>query len=152
MNMFINKFFRPEKGLIYTYFFLFFFSVYIGIINFYPFKTFDIIDITIEQPAYVGENLSYNIRYIKYRPVEGTVSRQLVDGHIIHYPTIKSNVEVTDGNEKILHNTVSIPDYIKPGTYVFITTNEYELDFPFISRIIKKRYTSSPFEIREKPL
>lgn len=150
MNMFFKKYFTPEKGLIYTYFFIFFFSVYIGIVNFYPFKTFDIVDVTFEEPIVVGGELNYNMHYIKHRLVEGEITRQLVDGHIIHYPTIRSNVNATNGEIKTLHNTLPIPNYIKPGMYVFITSNEYVLEFPFVTRVIKKRYMSRPFEIKEK--
>lgn len=145
MKIFGREFFSPSTGIIYTYFFLFFFSIYIGIISYWPFEILTVNGIKVIQPITVGGQMYYEVDLIKHRKATGKVTRKIMNGEIITFPVVESNSAV--GKQLQIGFPLELPHYISPGMYVLVWEIDYELNFPFITRTIHYEYTTQPFYI-----
>lgn len=145
MKIFGRELFSPSTGIIYTYFFLFFFSIYIGIISYWPFDILQVNRIKVIEPVNVGGQMFYELDVIKKMKATGKVTRKIMNGEVINFPVVESNSAV--GKQLQIGFPLEIPHYLSPGKYTFVWEIDYELNFPFITRTMHYEYTTLPFYI-----
>lgn len=73
-----------------------------------------------------GERIIYTLDYCKTRQIQGKVTRSLVDGFVIPYGSIESDLPV--GCRKFFVYDLHIPEYTPPGIYHIEGSGEYHVN------------------------
>ena len=89
-----------------------------------------------------GERVSYELDYCKFVPLVGQISRALVDGVRVSYPTTSSFLSV--GCRKVWISDLRIPLYTPPGVYHLEMAAQYDPN-PF--RTIVINYETKEFVV-----
>lgn len=90
-----------------------------------------------------GEKLEWYIDVTHHtKGIKVDVVKQVQDGYIINYPQVSY---ITSGGRQQFINSVLIPEYAQPGTYVLSVTSIWNIN-PI--RKIKQTYISKPFKVQ----
>jgi hypothetical protein len=93
-----------------------------------------------------GDYAPYRLQYAKHMDVVGQLSRALVDGVRINYPTIRTRLP--EGSGTVCVNDLRIPLYVPAGRYHFEVTAEYQVN-PL--RTVTVTYDTEEFDVLPRP-
>jgi hypothetical protein len=108
--------------------FIFLFTA--GFWSFYPYKIMEIKNpqsLVVDKEIYqAGDRIAYVLDYCKYKRIQGTVSRSLVDGILVNYSPLISDLET--GCFKLKRNDLVIPEFTPTGIYHISSSVEYKIN------------------------